>query len=222
MKTYDMNRTIGMLGAAIVTVTVLLFAAFMLFSAYCSYVVCMILPIGYIMMAAVFQKESSEDRKTAANTGLVFAAVYAVLILLVYFAQTTLVTRGKAGDAAMAILDYQKGGLFFSYDLLGYGMMALSTFFIGLSLKADNKADKWLKYLLMIHGVFFIGCFIMPMTGAFDSMASGDAGNGGTVALECWCVYFIPIGILSFLHFGRRNASNGETENSLSSSGENT
>ena len=42
-------------------------------------------------------------------------------------------------------------GLLFSYDLLGYGMMALSTFFIGLTIKPKNKKDKWLKYLMMIH-----------------------------------------------------------------------
>ena len=43
----------------------------------------------------------------------------------------------------------------FNYDLLGYGMMALSTFFIGLSVQADSKADKWMKALMMIHGIFF-------------------------------------------------------------------
>lgn len=34
-------------------------------------------------------------------------------------------------------------------------MMALSTFFMGLAMKAENKKDKWLKYLMMIHGIFF-------------------------------------------------------------------
>ena len=104
-------------------------------------------------------------------------------------------------EQAIRILDFQRGGLLFNYDLLGYGMMALSTFFIGLSIKPNSKADKWLKYLMMIHGVFFIGCFIMPMTGLFTSMANGDAGNGGTIALLGWCVYFLPIGALTYRHF---------------------
>ena len=67
--------------------------------------------------------------------------------------------------------------LLFNYDLLGYGMMALSTFFIGL----------------------FISCFIMPMTGVFTNMATGETGNGGTIALLIWCAYFFPIGVS--LHF---------------------
>ena len=58
-------------------------------------------------------------------------------------------------------------------------------------------------YLMMIHGVFFIGCFIMPMTGVFTSMADGDNGYGGTIALLFWCAYFMPIGILSYRHFGK-------------------
>ena len=48
---------------------------------------------------------------------------------------------------------------------------------------------------------FFVSCFIMPMTGVFTNMANGDNSNGGTIALLFWCVYFIPIGILSYRHF---------------------
>ena len=56
---------------------------------------------------------------------------------------------------------------------------------------------------MMIHGVFFIGCFLMPMTGVFTSMADGNNGYGGTIALLFWCAYFMPIGILSYRHFGK-------------------
>ena len=83
-------------------------------------------------------------------------------------------------------------------------VMALSTFFTGLSMKPDNKKDKWLKALLMIHGVFFFSCTFMPMTGIFAKMSSGGDGIGGRIALVVWCVYFLPIGILSFLHFKKR------------------
>ena len=102
--------------------------------------------------------------------GMVFAAVYAALIFLVYFAQMTTVRLDALDGQAMRILDYSRGGLFFHYDLLGYGMMALSTFFVGL-------------------------------TGVFGSMSSGESSMGGVAALEFWCAYFIPIGILSLVHF---------------------
>ena len=188
------------IGAGTVCVTVALFAVCLLLDfAFGAYVVCMILPIGYAMMAAGFQHECAADRKVAANVGLLFAAVYAVLVSLVYFAQTTLRFDGLS-EQAVRILDFRKGGLLFNYDLLGYGMMALSTFFIGLSLKPARRADKWLKALLMIHGLFFFSCFLLPMTDLWDGMADG-AGKAGTVALLCWCLYFLPIGLLSCRHF---------------------
>ena len=200
-----MNRQIAKIGAATVTVTVFLFAVCLIADfLFGSYLVCMFLPIGYIITAAGFQQESSADRRVAANTGLILAAVYAVLILLVYFAQTTTVQLEELNEQAARVLDYRKGGLLFNYDLLGYGMMALSTFFIGLSLQADGKADKWLKCLLMLHGVFFLGCFFLPMTGMFTHMADGGSGKGGTYALLFWCAYFLPIGILSYLHFDKK------------------
>lgn len=203
-----MNRTVSRIGAAIVSVAVFLFAICLIVDfSFGSYVVCMFLPIGYIMMAAGLHHESGEDRRAAANIGLIFAAVYAVLIFLVYFAQTTSVHLGGLSEQAQSILDFKRGGLFFNYDLLGYGMMALSTFFIGLSVKAEGKEDKWLKALLMIHGVFFIGCFVMPMTGMFSNMSDGNTSRGGVVALIAWCAYFLPVGILAYRHFTKRETT---------------
>lgn len=197
-----MNRTISQIGATVVTITVFLFAICLIANLpFGSYLVCMFLSLGYIMMAVGFQYESCEERKVSANVGVAFAVIYVVMILLVYYAQTTSVRLGGLNEQAIRILDFQRGGLLFNYDLLGYGMMALSTFFIGLSIEPDSKVDKWLKYLMILHGVFFIGCFIMPMTGIFTSMENGEAGNGGTIALLGWCVYFLPVGILACKHF---------------------
>ena len=199
-----MNKLIPKIGAAIVTITVFLFAVFLIVDfPFGYYLVCMFLPIGYIIMAAGFHHESPEGQRVSANIGMIFSAIYAVLIFLVYFAQTTTVRLENLNEQAAKLLDYGQGGLLFNYDLLGYGMMALSTFFIGLSIKAESKPDKWLKYLMIIHGVFFISCFIMPMTGAFTNMGTGDNGSGGTIALLFWCAYFLPIGILSYRHFGK-------------------
>ena len=199
-----MNRMIARIGAAMVTVTVFLFAVCLIVSFnFGSYFVCMLLPIGYILTAAGLHHESAADTRVAANIGLVFSGLYAALIFLVYFAQTTSVRLDGLGDQALRVLDFRRGGLIFNYDLLGYGMMALSTFFIGLSVKPRDKADQWMKALLMIHGVFFVGCFILPMTGVFAGMAGGETSSGGVIALVCWCAYFLPVGALAFRHFGK-------------------
>ena len=116
-----MNKSIPKIGAVIVAVTVFLFAVCMIVKFHFgSYLVCMFLPIGYIMMAAGFHHECCEEQRVAASIGLVFSAIYAVLIFLVYFAQTTSVRLEDLNEQAIRILDYQRGGLLFNYDLLGY------------------------------------------------------------------------------------------------------
>ena len=197
-----MNRQIPRIGAAMVCVTVFLFAVCLIADfSFGSYLVCMFLPLGYIMTAAGLQREAEEDRKVAANVGLVFSTVYATLILLVYFAQTTSVRLDGLGNDALSVLDFRRGGLLFNFDLLGYSMMALSTFFLGLSMRAEKQADRWLKRLLMLHGAFFVSCFALPMTGMLRGMADGGTGRGGTIALVAWCAYFLPVGLLAWRHF---------------------
>ena len=198
----DLNRTISKAGSLIVTVTVFLFAIFLIINfSMGGYFVCLILPIGFIMMTAGLHNECESDRKVAANIGLILAAVYGTFIMLVYFSQLTTVNNEQLNEQAAKLLEFNKFGLIFNYDLLGYGVMALSTFFTGLSIKPKNKTDKWLRALLMIHGVFYFSCTFMPITGMFARMSSGGDGLGGRLALVAWCVYFLPIGILSFLHF---------------------
>ena len=198
----DLNKIVSKVGSSIVTVTVFLFALFLMINFPTGYFfVCLILPIGFIMMTAGIQNECEGDRKVAANIGLILAAVYATFIMLVYFAQLTTVKNELLNEQAANLLVFGKFGLIFNYDLLGYGVMALSTFFTGLSMKPKNKTDKWLRALMLIHGVFYFSCTFMPMTGLFAKMSSGGDGIGGRLALVVWCVYFLPIGILSFIHF---------------------
>ena len=201
----DLNKMISQAGSAIVTVTVFLFALFLIINySMGSFFVCLILPLGFIMLTAGLHNECENDRKVAANIGMVLAAVYCVFIMLVYFTQLTTVNNEQLTEQAAKLLTMGKCGLIFNYDLLGYGIMALSTFFTGLSMKAKSKADKWLKAFMMIHGVFYFSCTFMPMTGMVSRMSSGGDGLGGRLALVAWCVYFLPVGVLSFLHFRKR------------------
>lgn len=196
-----MNRKIGMIGSGINCISVCLFAVSMLLGFdFGSYFVCMILAIGFIMMIGAFANECETDKKSAANTAMICTSMYGMFIFVVYFAQITSVRLDNLSPQALQVLDYSKSGLFFNYDLIGYGMMALATFFIGLTIRTDNRADKWLKWLLIIHGFFFITCFIMPICGVFSS-ESNQGQMAGVIALEFWCAYFIPVGILSWLHF---------------------
>ncbi len=199
-----MNRKIGLYSSIINAAAVAAFALSMIFgSDSVSYIASMFIAFSFVPLIAALCSYSGEDKKAAGFTSIVFAAVYSVFILAVYFAQVTTVAEGGMTGEASRMLDYSKYGLFFNYDLLGYGIMALATFFVGLTIDADSKAGKWLKGLLMVHGIFFLSSFILPMLGLFSSDMEG-ADWIGIAVLEFWCVYFIPIGVLAFFHFKRR------------------
>lgn len=80
--------------------------------------------------------------------------------------------------------------------------MSLATLFLGLSLAPRTRAERWLRGLLMVHGVFAVSCFLMPLLGVFQA----DMGMDwiGTAVLMFWCVYFLPIGVLSVGYFRKR------------------
>jgi len=165
-----------------------------------SYLVCMFIAFSFVPMMSAFCVYSKPERKVAGNTAMIFAGMYAVFILLVYYSQVTTVQIDTLTEQAAALLDFQNFGLMFSYDMLGYCLMAVSTFFAGLTIEVKTTSDKWLKWLLLVHGVFAISCFILPMAGLFTPNMEG-AEWIGTAVLTFWCIYFIPVGILSFLHF---------------------
>ena len=194
-----MNKKIGMYGSAVNFISVLCFALSMLFGFdYGSYFASIFIAFSFVLMMCGYAYFSEKEVKLSGYVSVAFAAIYTAIILLVYFAQLTTVRLNDLTQQATALLDFQQCGLLFNYDLLGYAVMALATFFAGLTIKPQSKPDKWLTYLLMIHGVFFISCLIVPMLGLFKA---GSSPWIGVAVLEFWCLYFCPISILSFLHF---------------------
>lgn len=194
-----MNKKISLYGSAVNFTAVICFALSMLFTFhYGSYFSSMFIAFSFVPMMCGYAYFSEKKAKLAGYISVTFAAIYAAIILLVYFAQLTTVRLNDLTQQATVLLDFQQCGLLFNYDLLGYAVMSLAAFFAGLTVEPRTKTDRWLKYLLMVHGVFFISCLIVPMFGVFKA----DSPTWiGVAVLEFWCLYFCPISILSFLHF---------------------
>ena len=198
-----MNRKIAKLSSLVNVFAVFSFALAMLTgSDFFSYFSAIFIAFSFVPMISSFCFFAKSEVKLAGYVSVGFAIMYAALILLVYYAQITTVHAGGLSQEALILLDFQQFGLFFNYDMLGYGLMSLATFFAGLTLDVQSKVDKWLKVMLLVHGIFFISCFFMPMFGLFKpDMAGGDWI--GIAVLLVWSLYFIPIGVLSFKHFSR-------------------
>ena len=137
--------------------------------------------------------------------GLAFAAMYALCNSLVYFTQLTVVRQGGLPSEILSLLDFQQFGLAFHWDLLGYAMMAAATFFLSWTVAGQGGAARWLRGLLRLHGVFVLPCLLLPALGVFRA---GDAGAAwmGTLALEAWCAYFLPVELLAAAYFWKDGA----------------
>jgi hypothetical protein len=199
-----MNKTLGRWAAIANIAFVAVFAVSMLVpSLIGSYISSIFIALSFAPMICAFASGSRPETKAAGSAAMVFAGIYAAFILLVYFAQVTTVRKEALSEQAAALLDYTTFGLFFSYDLLGYAMMALSTFFAAMTVAPKTKGERALRWLLRIHGVFAVSCFVMPMLNVFSPDMPG-ADWVGTAVLEFWCAYFIPVGILSAVHFSKK------------------
>lgn len=201
-----MNRKLGLYSSAAAAVTTALFAVgIILGNNYLNYFASMLISFSYILLAVSFMSDVSNERKAFACGGTAFACVYAVFVNFVYFTQLTTVANKAVSPAMMQFLSFETlGGFMFNLDQFGYAMMAVSTFLIGLTIIPQCKTDKWLKALLLIHGIFAPACIIMPMLNIFNS-GMGDSGSIiGSLVLFFWCIYFIPVGILSAVHFWKR------------------
>lgn len=195
-----MNKKIGMLASLVNLAAVAGFALSMLAGTlFLSYLSSIFIALSLVAMLCAFAYFSNENGRVAGLCGMAFGTMYALCNAIVYYTQITTVRADQLTEQAAALLEFGKYGLMFNYDMLGYCLMAVATFFAGLTIKAETKADRWLKRLLQVHGVFAIICFLAPFLGVFGSAMDGVEWMG-TAALECWCLFFIPIGILSFMY----------------------
>ena len=201
-----MNKKIGIISSALVTLTTFFFAISMIIdNINLAYFVSIILSWAFVLLIGSYVVEANENQKAIAYGALAFSVIYCTIIDIVYFTQLTTVRNGQLSEELLQILSYQHlGSLMFNLNLFGYGMMAIATFLIAFIINKDNRYNKVLKQLLFWHGIFAISCVLMPIFNVFNSnLEGGDLF--GTMALLFWCVYFIPIGILSFLYFWKKD-----------------
>jgi len=194
-----MNRKLGIYSSAAAAICTLLFLiGLFLKNEMLNYTTCLILSWAYVLTACSYASYASKDRKAPAFAGVAIAVIYSVFTNLVYYSQLTTVAHATADQAVLDALSFTSGSWLFGFDIMGYGLMGLSTFLIGLTLKTANTKDRIIKAMLLIHGVFFPICVIMPMLNVFT--AGGD-DTAGIMALQFWAIYFAPLMILSAMHF---------------------
>jgi len=201
-----MNTAIGLIAASLLTGALALFAASMMLGAPpLSFASSLVISWAYVAFASAVAAEAPLDRQAAALAGIAFAAMYSGLNTVVYFVQLTTVAQASASAEIVQALSFNElGSLMFNLDLLGYGLMSISTLFVGLALQPANAGDRVLRLLLIVHAVFAPVCVLLPVLNVFGSMPRAGGNSFGILVLLSWCAYFAPIGVLSVRHFAIR------------------
>ncbi len=203
-----MNHLTGKVGASVTGLAVLAFAVSMIVGLFYDtlFVSCfasIFIAAGFIpFICSVYVVCKKAEHRAAGLSGIAFAVVYVTIIFLVYYAECTTVRMNSAlSEETLSIISYgYLGSLFFNYDLLGYAFMGLSTFLISFTVCPQSKGDKVFKWMLGLHGLFFIPCLVVPL---FPVFTKGTGNIAGTILLEIWCAYFLPVCILGFRYFQR-------------------
>jgi hypothetical protein len=157
-----------------------------------SYGVCIILSWAYVIIV-ISNTCLVNEKCIASEVGKSFAIIYSIYVSLTYFTQLTVIRHNTLPTELVNVFNYSNASSWiFSLNLIGYGIMAISTFFVGLSINPLNKDDRYLRNLLLLHGVFIISIF-MPITSIFLGESNDILG---TIALIFWCLFFLPIGFL--------------------------
>ncbi len=210
------NKQLGQLFSLIAGIATLLFGLVMLLpdpslSKNLSYASSMFISIGYLGMACAFAVQVSADQKATAWLGMTLATAYFVFINLVYFTQLSTIRSGSAAAEVLQAITYSPGTWFFNLDLFGYGIMSLSTFCLGLSLKASSQAEKWLKGLMFAAGIFALSGILLPLFNLFSTESGAEGDFIGTLVLEFWCLYFIPVTLLAAAFFKKSTSTQSGT-----------
>ena len=163
-----MNRKIGFISSIVVCCSIAIFLICLVvalfaqntFTENLSYGVCTVLSWGWVATACGYSCYTQKERYAAAKIGVAIGVIYATIISIVYFTQLTTVLHKSVDEKILQAFSFTSAGSWlFNLDLLGYGLLAISTFFVGLTIQTETKIDKALKLLLMLHGIFCVCMF---------------------------------------------------------------
>ena len=164
-----MNRKIGFIASIVIGSAVTIFMICLLIALFAqnaftenlSYGVCTILSWGWVATAVAYACYAKNET-AAAKIGVCTSVMYSTVISIVYFTQLTTVLYKSVDEKILQAFSFSASGSWlFNLDLLGYGLLSISTVFIGLTLQAKNRIDKALKWLVnkIVNESFFFFFF---------------------------------------------------------------
>ncbi len=154
---------------------------------------------SFVVLMACIRAWAAEPKKIWSRIGLLFALVYAVLILVDYFLQLAVVAPSlQAGetDGLSLFTQYDPHGLFIALESLGYSMLTVALLFVA-PVFAGGRAERAIRALFVLGFVLAVPAFVGLALVGRDLVAFEV-----TVLTITWIV-LIASGVLLAVVFGR-------------------
>src|ERR1035437_4825020 len=117
---------------------------------------------SFVVLMACIHAYAAEPQKVYGRIGLSFAVVYAVVILIVYFLQLTVVVPSlQAGetDGLSLFTQYDPHGLFIALESLGYAMLTTALLFAAPAFPG-GRAERAIRWLFVSSFVLMLAAFV--------------------------------------------------------------
>jgi hypothetical protein len=158
---------------------------------------------SFVALMVALHYTAPTNKRVWSHLGLSFAIIYAVLSMLNYYVQLTVVRVNSLGmpEDMLALFTFTPGSVMFAQDMLGYTFLCLATLVAAPVFAGGDRLATWLKWLFVAHGLVFIVPLIFPAL-SFPTDTGGD--EIGVIANLGWCVLFDPIAVLLAVYFKQR------------------
>ena len=192
-----MNKKVGMYASIITFLGALCFSIFILLDHNTfrigNHLSCILIALGFIGMICAYVTFVKDENKSISLISFAFSIIYAIIILILCFIWII--------PYQYSNLSSEADGILHSLEILGYTFMAISSFFIGIKLEANNKSELFLKILFCFQILFSVMWFVLLIT-VKNYIYLGKINSFVWILMfEIWCVYIILICIFSYLYF---------------------
>lgn len=123
----------------------------------------MVLNVVYIIYMAIVHHLAAEDKKMNSMMGLLFAVTGAVILVVNYFVQVSIIQPSLLNsetDGIALLTQFNPHGLFIVLEEAGFSFIAIGFLFTGLSFSKSER-------LLQTIRVIFIGSFLLALVSFF-------------------------------------------------------
>ena len=141
--------------------------------------------IGYVGAICSYIACTEKKKRDVAYTALVFLVLYISFFLIALMDEPSFLFLFPMLNVLLALV-----------------WLAVSTLFIGISIKSRNKTDKWLKCLLCPFGIIFVVSIIIIFEKSTSPIFYGDRLISNILIGFC-IAYYLAICVLSLIHFHR-------------------